>query len=70
MPILESLDEDPEMEPGRADKTPGNADSDKDDENKPASPLGDVRPQSQGANQSSGRMICWTDIDSKSRPAN
>ena len=48
--ILESLDEDPEMEPGQADTTPGNADIDKDDEKKPASLVG--RPATAGP----GRM--------------
>jgi hypothetical protein len=39
--ILESLDEDPEIEPGQADITPGNADTeDQEPEKKPASPVG------------------------------
>ena len=39
--ILESLDEDPEMEPGQADTTPGNADTEgKVPEKKPSSPVG------------------------------
>ncbi len=37
--ILESLDEDPEIEPGQADTTPGNADTDKVPEKKPPAPL-------------------------------
>jgi len=39
--ILDSLDEDPEMEPGQADTTPGNANTeDKEPEKRPASPVG------------------------------
>ncbi len=39
--ILESLDEDPEMEPGQADTTPGDADTeDQEPEKKPASAVG------------------------------
>jgi len=38
--ILESLNEDPEMEPGQADTTPGNADSeDKEPEKNLAGPV-------------------------------
>ena len=37
--ILESLDEDPEIEPGQADTTPGNADTDKEPEKKSTAPL-------------------------------
>jgi hypothetical protein len=40
---LNLLNEDPEMEPGQADTTPGNADTeDKEPEKKPASPVGEL----------------------------
>ena len=70
MPILESLDEDPEMEPGQADTTPGNADSDKDDENKPASPLGRRATAEPGRKPIVRTHDMLDQHDSKSRPAN
>jgi hypothetical protein len=43
--IRESLDEDPEMEPGQADSTPGDADTEgKEPEKKPASRARAISP--------------------------